>query len=97
MAREEDEFNNKYNMTYTLLQRILTTEDFQNIKSCEPVIVHMTDDSNSPNNKKLKSPGYKHAIISSKSLFIINTPAKIETDLLLTLDLDEVSNVQLVS
>ena len=102
---EEDEtFQNKFNMTYTLLQRLLTPDHFQQIKTCEPVIARVrvtgpaSEDASAPaNNKRLRSPGYKHAIVSSDSIFVINTPAKTEHDLLLTVNMKDISDVQIVS
>lgn len=87
-----DDYGKKFQLTDSLLKRILKQEEYDSIKTIEPVII-VTDESQS---KQLKNPGYKHAAVSSHFLYVINTPAKQESDLLLTVPLENVESVQMV-
>ena len=87
-----DDCAKTFQLTDSLLKRLLDQEDYEHIKLIEPSIV-VTDESNS---KQLKNPGYKHAIISSKLLYIVNTPAKQDSDLICTIPLEHVKDVSMV-
>ena len=87
-----DECGKKFQLTDSLLRRLLNQEDYDNIKVIEPAIV-VTDESAA---KQLKNPGYKHAVISSKLLYVVNTPAKQDSDLLCSIPLEHVKDVSMV-
>ena len=92
-AGNSDDYGKKFQLTDSLLKRVLSCEDYDRIKTIEPVFVY-TDE---PNCKPLKGPGYKHAAVSSNFLYIINTPAKNDSDVLFVVSLENVENVEIVS
>lgn len=87
-----DDYGKKFQLTDSLLKRILRQEDYDSIKTIQPVII-VSDESSS---KQLSNPGYKHVAISSHFLYVVNTPAKQESDLLLSVPLENVESVQMV-
>ena len=87
-----DDYGKKFQLTDSLLKRVLQREDYDRIKTVEPVFVY-TDD---PNCKQLKGPGYKHAAVSSNFLYIVNTPAKQDSDLIFSVSFEEVKDAKIV-
>ena len=87
-----DNCSKKFQLTDSLLQRILNQEDYSSIKTIEPAVI-VTDESS---NKRVKNLGYKHAVVTNRFLHVINTPAKQKSDILLSLPLQDVKNVKLV-
>jgi len=88
-----DDYGKKFQLTDSLLKRLLPREDYDCIKTIEPVFVY----TNESVCKQLKNPGYKHAAVSSNFLYILNTPAKLDSDLIFTAALQEVEDVKAVS
>ena len=87
-----DDCGKKFQLTDSLLKRVLQKEDYDGIKTVEPVFVY-TDE---PNCKQLKGPGYKHVALSSNFLYIVNTPAKQDSDLIFSVSLEEVEDLKIV-
>jgi len=86
----EDYGVKKFQLTDSLLRRSLSYEEADNVEIIEPAIV------TSEFNKQLKGKGYKHAVLSCQNLYVVNTPAKQDTDLLLNIPLNQVVNVSMI-
>eukprot|EP00111_Clytia_hemisphaerica_P006405 TCONS_00018617-protein len=91
-AGNSDDYGKKFQLTDSLLKRVLSREDYDRIKTIEPVFVY-TDELNC---KPLKNPGYKHAAVSSNFLYIVNTPAKNDSDMLFVVSLENVENIEII-
>lgn len=88
-----NDYGKKFQLTDSLLRRRLRQGEYENIKIVEPAIIVTNDESG----KQLKSPGYKHAAISNKYLYVVNTPAKQDSDLIYTIPLQYVKDIKFVS
>lgn len=85
-----NDYGKKFQLTDSLLRRRLRQGEYENIKIVEPAIIVTNDESG----KQLKSPGYKHAAISNKYLYVVNTPAKQDSDLIYTIPLQYVKDIK---
>lgn len=87
-----EEYGKKFQLTDSLLKRLLPHEDYDRIKTIEPVFIY----TNETICKQLKNPGYKHAAVSSNNLYIVNTPAKQDSDLIFILSLTQVEDIKVI-